>query len=168
MSSVTIHTRTSWGARTPRPTRTPQSPRSIREFFIHWPGETGKFTGITAVRERAIMRETQDYHMDTHGWADIGYSFAVFQSGRIYRGRGMNYVPAAQLGHNTGTVGVCCMVGLHDEPTPELLKAVGELKHFCLLRAHAFELIVRPHKAVTSTDCPGPAMSKHIAQLQRA
>lgn len=167
--SLPIHTRRSWDARSPRPGRDRQSPRSVREFFIHWPGEAGQFTGITAERERAIVRETQDYHMDApdHRWNDIGYSFLVFQSGRIYRGRGMDWVPAGQLGHNTGTVAVCCMIGEHDDPNTALIRSVESLKHFCEHRA-GHSLKVRPHSAVTQTSCPGPALTRRIALLDRA
>jgi N-acetylmuramoyl-L-alanine amidase len=30
------------------------------------------------------MKATQNYHMDSLGWSDIGYNFLIGEDGRIY------------------------------------------------------------------------------------
>jgi hypothetical protein len=158
-----ITSRKAWGARRPRP-RDRHS--SWREFILHWPGE-GKFSHIDSVaEEKAQMREFQNFHMDTRGWSDFAYGFAVFSSGRVYRGRGMDYVPAAQLGHNTGTVPVLCVIGPGEQMTKAMEESLVDLKNHCDKRAGR-DLVVLPHSAVTSTSCPGPVVRAFVDDLNR-
>lgn len=46
------------------------------------------------------MRSIQDYHMDSNGWDDIGYSFLVGEDGNLYEGRGWDRVGAHTVGFN--------------------------------------------------------------------
>jgi N-acetylmuramoyl-L-alanine amidase len=34
------------------------------------------------------MRNIQNFHMNTNGWADIGYNFCIGDPGQVYEGRG--------------------------------------------------------------------------------
>jgi hypothetical protein len=157
-----------WRARRPSRDRMPQNPRAVTELFIHWPGDApASWAHVnTPAEERAALRGIQAFHMGPERrWADIAYSFMVFQSGRVYRGRGMHVVPAAQLGHNTGTVAVLCLVGPNDAPSQALLEGVQGTIHYCERRAGR-KLTVRPHNAVTPTDCPGPRLQAWIPALE--
>ena len=164
MPGMRIIPRNQWGARKPRPR---QRQSSWREFFLHWPGD-GRFAHIdTPAEEREQMREWQNFHMDVRGWSDYGYAFAVFPSGRVYRGRGMDWVPAAQEGHNTGTVPVICVVGPGEQMTDAMKRSLRELKNHCDKRAGR-DLTARPHSAVTSTSCPGPVVRAFVDDLNRS
>lgn len=161
-----IISRKHWGARDPRSNRSSQSPQGVRELFLHWPGEgVESYASVnTPQEEEAAMRKYQDFHMDGRGWADFAYSFAVFPSGRVYRGRGMGNVPAAQDGHNTNTVAVCVVLGTKDKLTPVIKAAVEELRDHCReVAGHG--LRVRGHGEVTSTECPGPTLRAWLAKL---
>lgn len=158
-----IHSRKSWGARSPRPGRGSQNPRNVREFFVHWPGEgVGSYADIrTPAQEAAIMRGFQNFHMDGRGWNDFAYSFAIFPSGRVYRGRGMTIVPASQLNHNTNTMSVCCVFGERETTVPKAMAdSLRELHRWAEHKA-GHSLTARPHRAVTQTQCPGD----HLAAL---
>ena len=48
----------------------------------------------------------QNYHMDSNGWCDIGYSFAIGGDGEVYEGRGWNHVGAHTYGFNDVGYGV--------------------------------------------------------------
>lgn len=161
-----IHSRKSWRARTPHP-RTPQSPKNVTELFVHWPGGVPRsWRNIkTAVQETATMRSIQEFHMGPErGWSDFAYSFAIFPSGRIYRGRGMDWVPASQLSHNTGTASVCVFLG-PDDPVPSaVIDAIKDLRNHCEKRAGR-KLRLRPHRSVNSTDCPGSRLATVVAKL---
>jgi hypothetical protein len=186
-----IISRKAWGARRPR-CRTPQDPRNVRELFIHWPGQPGiaresitdhdddwcalpdhlidaaaRITGPAA--EAAWMREIQAFHMGPdRGWCDFAYSFAVFKSGRIYRGRGFYNLPAGQEGHNTGTVAVVCVLGTADAHVPEpMAHALKDLVHWAETRRAHRELAVRPHRSVNQTTCPGDALARFVPTLDR-
>lgn len=160
-----IHSRKSWSARSPRAGREHQDPHAVREFFVHWPGEgVASYANLSQAQEEAIMRKFQNFHMDGRGWNDFAYSFAVFPSGRIYRGRGMTIVPASQLNHNTGTVSACCVLGEKDRVPQAMEQSLRELIKWTNRRAGR-KLTVRPHRAVTSTDCPGPALAALTLRL---
>lgn len=161
-----IHGRKSWGARKPRP-RTRQDPHNVRELFIHWNGSSPRsFANIdTVAEEESIMRGTQDFHMGPQReWSDFAYSFAIFPSGRVYRGRGMDWVPASQLNHNTNTASCIVFLGTDDKIPDAVIHAIKELRKHCEARAgHALD--VRPHRAVTQTDCPGPRLTELANRL---
>ncbi len=56
------------------------------------------------------LRGIQNYHMNTRGWSDIGYNFAVDKYGGVWEARGGGYdrpvVGAHASGFNTGSVGI--------------------------------------------------------------
>jgi N-acetyl-anhydromuramyl-L-alanine amidase AmpD len=41
------------------------------------------------------------------GWSDIGYHYFIRSDGTIEKGRDIEKKPAAQAGHNTGTIAIC-------------------------------------------------------------
>lgn len=164
-----IQSRPSWNARKPRPGTSRQTDSQIREFFIHHPADPHNLAHIdTDMEQDAYMRGVQDFHMDdpAHRWNDIGYSFVVFQNGRVYRGRGRNVVPAAQLNHNTGTIAVLCVLGDNEPPSAAMVRALGTLKDE-MDRRVGRDLIARPHNAVTATSCPGARLMAIIPNLNR-
>jgi len=163
---IKIASRKSWGARPARP-RIPQSDNQIREFFVHHPASPHDLGHIDTDQEQdAYARSIQDFHMDTRGWSDIAYSFLVFQNGRVYRGRGRNYVPAAQLGHNTGTIAVMCVLGDREAPSRQMCDSLIRLKDR-MDREVGRDLVARPHSSVTSTDCPGDKLRAFIPSLNK-
>ncbi len=63
------------------------------------------------------------------GWAGIGYHFFVRKNGDVQAGRGLELIPAAQKGHNTGSIAIC-VAGLDkDKFTVEQKAAVKALCH---------------------------------------
>lgn len=43
-----------------------------------------------------------------HGWSDVGYNIFVHGDGSKEAGRSLELTPAAQAGHNTGTIAIVC------------------------------------------------------------
>lgn len=158
--ALKIYPRSSWTSRKPRP-MTKQSPKAVKEFFLHWPGNhTTK--NLTASEEKALLRSWLNLHMDKNGWSFIGYSFAVFASGRCYKLRDMHWVPAAQEKHNTGTCAVVCVGPV----TSSMARTLIELKNNCDSRAGR-DLKVRGHGEVVATECPGPELRAFVSILNR-
>lgn len=149
-----------WTQRKPRP-MTRQDPTNVEEFFLHWPGNN-RDKNLREAGEIRKLTEWLNLHMDepSRRWSFLGYSFVTFSSGRIYRGRGMDFVPAAQLGHNTNTVAVCCVGPI----TPKMQQALVSLKNHCDNRAHR-DLRVRGHGEVTATECPGVDLRRFVPTL---
>ncbi|WP_431784298.1 peptidoglycan recognition protein family protein [Streptomyces chumphonensis] len=95
-TSVTIISRSRWGARPP-----------VAHERTTWSARTGFTVHYSAGPTTQTPRQIQNYHMDANGWSDIGYNFLVDAGGRAYEGRGWLTVGAHASGHNTSHVGVC-------------------------------------------------------------
>lgn len=79
----TICTRSCWGARNGTCTTTMSS---LTRAIIHHTAAASNFTTDYAAAKTA-MRNTQNYHMDSNGWCDVGYHFLVSAGGHIFEGR---------------------------------------------------------------------------------
>ncbi|GLZ13160.1 hypothetical protein Acsp04_33950 [Actinomadura sp. NBRC 104425] len=134
--------RAEWGARAPR-SRTTTTWSRRTEFIVHYS------EGPTTQTPRQI----QDHHMDSNGWADIGYNFLVDVMGRIYEGRGWLVVGAHATGHNTSGIGVC-MIGRNGDATTAAENAIRWLYDEAVRRAGR-SLKKLGHRDVTATSCPG-------------
>lgn len=161
-----IRTRQQWKARTSK-AGTATNPPPREAFIHHTENETGGRSIATAVAD-AAMRSIQDFHIDGRGWSDIGYHYVVFQraaSGDVWawEGRHVTVVPAAQLGHNTGTLAIALYLG-GSAPMSEHARYVVE----SLIRLHPTVRTVGAHRQVTSTDCPGDGIVAQLPQLARA
>jgi hypothetical protein len=77
-----------------------------RELYLHHTVTSNR--PRSRAEERRHMRELEDSHL-ARGFLTIGYNFVLFRSGRLYEGRGPRALPAAQGGHNTGTVAIACV-----------------------------------------------------------
>lgn len=97
------------------------------------------------------------YHMETHGWNDIGYQYVIEEINGSYvtfKGRSENSIGAHTEGHNTGTIGIC-LVGNFDITTP----STGQMNELYKLLDDIEErykgIIVMGHCEYSSKSCPG-------------
>ncbi|MGH2343470.1 peptidoglycan recognition protein family protein [Segnochrobactraceae bacterium EtOH-i3] len=97
----------------------------------------------------AVMRQ---WHR-ANGWADVGYHFFIRKDGTIQPGRSLELVPAAQAGHNTGTIAICLHGLDRDRFTTaqfaSLRALAGEIG-----TAYAGRLTVHGHCEVSAKACP--------------
>lgn len=73
-------------------------------FVVH---HTAGARCTTAALCDAQMRNIQNFHMNSNGWADIGYNFCVGDNAVIYEGRGWNRQGAHSPGFNSRSIGFC-------------------------------------------------------------
>ncbi|MCS6928851.1 MAG: N-acetylmuramoyl-L-alanine amidase [Saprospiraceae bacterium] len=64
-------------------------------------------TSNTANDWAAVVRAIWDFHVNTNGWADIGYNWLIDPNGVLYEGRADNVIGAHFCGKNAATMGVC-------------------------------------------------------------
>jgi len=59
----------------------------------------------------AVVLSIWNSHVNTNGWADIGYNYLIDPQGRLYEGRGGgdNVTGAHFCGTNSGTMGTCIL-----------------------------------------------------------
>ncbi|WP_087485568.1 peptidoglycan-binding protein [Brachybacterium massiliense] len=127
----------------------------VRGIVCHYPA-MGKAVGVlTQAQEAARLRGWRSYHVNSLGWLDIGYSYAIGQSGRIYSLRG-DRVGGHTYGHNSTTLGVLFIVGDNEPLTAAAKAAFRALR--ATLRKRGASSGVWGHREMSgnSTRCPGP------------
>jgi hypothetical protein len=76
----------------------------------------------------AVVRAIWDFHVNTNGWADIGYNYLIDPNGVIYEGRGDNVSGAHFSCMNARTMGVCLLGNFQTAtPTQAMLNSLTEL-----------------------------------------
>ncbi len=73
--------------------------REIDRVFLHCSASDRE-----AHDDVAVMRR---WHVDDRGWDDVGYHYFIQKDGTVQPGRDLEKTPAAQRGHNTGTIAIC-------------------------------------------------------------
>jgi len=127
------------------------NPQSI---IIHWGGWTEE---VESDREDDTLRGWQRYHIGK-GWRDIGYHYAIGESGRLYRLRGENPGGATsgrdEYGQrwNEVAISIVWIGGKRDLDGPSKA-AQATLKRFVRERGLPLLGHVNTGKA---TSCPGP------------
>jgi hypothetical protein len=158
---VTVFEREDWGYRTACGLAT--QGWDAREVFIHHTDDTA--AGIGSLQDQiARMRDYQNFHINTRGWCAIGYHYVAFPEfvsdagnhiyARIFEGRPRNAVPAAQEGHNAGTLAVC-VVGAGDARMDDSQRYAVEVLLNWLKDQGAPLRTLGGHRDVTATSCPG-------------
>lgn len=72
--------------------------RNVDRVFIHCSAsDNPEHDDVAVIRQ---------WHLD-RGWSDIGYHFFIQKDGTLQFGRSLERTPAAQKGHNTGTIAIC-------------------------------------------------------------
>lgn len=113
--------------------------------------------------ERKAMRDVQAYHVQK-GWDDVGYNFVVFDSGRVYEGRGWGRSGAHAKGANRRSVGVCFAIdGDADDATPAAWAAARELIREGVKLGHIEpDYRVDGHREWQPKSCPGNLVFPHL------
>jgi hypothetical protein len=173
-ANVRIYSRDEWDARSPRSMATNTE---LREAFLHH-SDHARAEVLDHMEEQiAVMKGMQNYHMDVKGWSDIGYHFVVFQVYgnlpvvRIFRARETKFVPAAQEGHNTGTVAICTVGNFQNDDAikADTITAIALLLRYIDDNHGGSLKTVGGHRDVVGTSCPGNTLYAKIPEIaQRA
>ncbi|WP_221336056.1 peptidoglycan-binding protein [Thermocatellispora tengchongensis] len=148
--------RREWGARSPRGSYTALS--STRGVKIHYTG--GRVDpAIVDDHDKCVkmVRSIQKSHMDGNGWMDIGYSLVVCPHRKVFEGRGIKHLPAANgPGLNSGHYAVLGLVGSSGLVTPPdgMLHGIVDAIEYLRDEGDAGREI-KGHRDGYATDCPG-------------
>lgn len=117
--------------------------RKIDTVFIHCSASDN--------RDHDSVETIRRWHVNGNGWSDIGYHFVITKDGTIHLGRPLRRVPAAQKGHNRGSIAIC-LTGKEWYDDEQLI----ELRHLCnrLQTLHVQPLRFRGHCEVSRKTCP--------------
>lgn len=106
-------TRTEWGCPDgQQPSCDPPSYTEVTHLVIHHSA-----TSNSSQNWPAVVLSFWDYHVNTHGWCDIGYNWLVDPEGQLYQGRGGgDNVKGAHFSCvNSNTLGVCVIGNFMNE-----------------------------------------------------
>lgn len=126
--------------------------RRVSRVFIHCSASDAD--GML-YRGEDLVRTIRRWHTDPRpkgrGWSDIGYHYLIDKRGALLAGRPLERIPAAQAGHNTGTIAI--MVHGLREFTPESLDTLRQL---CVIINDAYggNITFHGHCEVSNKSCP--------------
>jgi len=142
--------RAEWSARAPRR----KSWITPIWLTLHYNGGPTKLNAkSTIAEEMQFLRNIQTFHMNTKGWADIAYNWAITPSGRIYELRGLKVRSAANgtnLGNRTSYAVYLC-IGGDQQPSELMVQSVRWLRG----QVPGINKPFRGHRQWKSTACPG-------------
>jgi len=116
--------------------------RYIDRIFIHCSAtDSASHDNIETIRK---------WHTVDNGWSDIGYHYFIDKNGILHAGRPLNKTPAAQSGHNTGTIAIC-LSGLSDFTKVQF----DTLNKLCdQIQKELPAVTFHGHKEVANKTCP--------------
>lgn len=117
--------------------------RAVQRVFLHC---------SAASRKNINAKEIDRWHKQ-RGWSGIGYHFFIKTDGTLEVGRNIERTPAAQGGHNRGTIAICLNGLLKSDFTEEQFVT---LKDLCdeIDEAYEGKITFWPHNAVAAKACP--------------
>ncbi|MCX4969757.1 N-acetylmuramoyl-L-alanine amidase [Streptomyces sp. NBC_00654] len=105
-----IITRKGWGANEKLRERQFAYTKSVKAAFVHHSATGNNYSCSQAP---AVLRSIYRYHVQSSGWRDFGYNFAVDKCGNIYEGRAGGVTKAVlgahTLGFNSNSMGVAVL-----------------------------------------------------------
>lgn len=153
---MTIHvTRAEWGARSPVSVSRNITPTSVTG---HWEGTGKSSAAIDHTGCDELVRQIQNFHMNTRGWADIAYSGMACWHDYFFEGRGPGVRTAAN-GTNTGnqnSYAICALIVKGDVANDGVKSA---MTHGAAWLGFPLNKV---HSQWKSTACPGPELTAWI------
>lgn len=107
--------------------------------------------------------QTMESWHKARGFAEIGYNIFIRKDGSAQMGRAFDKIPAAQKGHNTGSIAICCH-GLDIKKFTDAQRS--SLNAFCsaINKVHGGSLMFKGHRDVEpNKTCPVFDYSKWLS-----
>ncbi|XP_017861477.1 PREDICTED: peptidoglycan-recognition protein LC isoform X2 [Drosophila arizonae] len=110
------------------------------------------------------VRAMQAYHMDSLDWPQVGYNFMIGGDGRVYVGRGWDFVGAHTINYNRSSIGIAFIGGFDKtEPTPLQLRACELLlEEGVRLNKLSANYQLYGHRQLLATQSPGDKLYSMI------
>lgn len=160
-----IISRKRWGAKGTRGDTTTYS--HATKVYIHH-SATLKAGIDTYAEQKATIKEFERHHL-SQGWDGIGYNYVVFPAfkrrlwhhARVFEGRGLGHIPAAQRGDNAHNVAICVVGNFEVEQIDaRTLGVLVQLINQC--PGH----FLRGHRDAGGTSCPGKHLYSRLGELR--
>lgn len=119
--------------------------RKVNKVFIHCSASDNP--------DHDTIDVIRDWHVYENGFRDVGYHYFITKAGDIEIGRDIEEIPAAQKGHNTGSIAICLSGLDEDRFTEDQFETLREL---CLEIHDAYDgkITFHGHCEVSNKTCP--------------
>jgi len=119
--------------------------RCVNRVFLHCSASDDE-----SLSRNRLVEDVRAWHR-ARGFSNVGYHFLIDKQGKVSPGRDMEKMPAAQKGHNTGTIAIM-VHGLELFPQP-MLNACRDL---CSAINETYEgrITFHGHCEVSAKTCP--------------
>jgi hypothetical protein len=138
----------------------------VRRITIHHDGLPPTSLGSQgAVASRIEM--IRQSHVQSRGWADIGYHYIIDPQGRVWQGRNDQYQGAHVKDQNENNLGILCM-GNFERQSPSRAQ-LSSLDRFVALQMqrHGVPMSrVRTHREMAQTSCPGRNLQSYMVRTR--
>ena len=138
----------------------------VRKITIHHEGWT-PFTGTSLAATYDRIESIRQIHTRDRGWADIGYHFVIDRKGRVIEGRSLSYQGAHVSENNPHNLGIV-LLGNFDQqkPTADQIETLGRFTRQMVIAHNVPSHLVRTHREINPTICPGKHLQGHIDRLR--
>lgn len=132
----------------------------VSRITIHHDGMTA-FSSTSQSAAMSRLESIRNSHVNTRGWADIGYHFVIDPAGRVWEARPVALQGAHVADNNEHNLGVMVM-GNYDtqSPTGASVKALDD---FVTAMMHKYKVPVGrvyTHQELRPTACPGRSLQR--------
>jgi UDP:flavonoid glycosyltransferase YjiC (YdhE family) len=116
--------------------------------------------------ERQMMTTIEEIALE-RGFDGISYTDIIFESGRVYMGRGFTKIGAHTLNYNSSAYGLSAAGNFSDEKVPNrMLEGYARTIAKGIKRRRIKKTFkVRPHSAVSATECPGDDLRRNLDEI---
>ncbi|MEO5374953.1 MAG: N-acetylmuramoyl-L-alanine amidase [Alphaproteobacteria bacterium] len=121
--------------------------RTVNRVFLHCTASSDP-----ALSGDKLVAEVTEWHKKRK-FRTVGYHYLIDFAGTILPGRKLEDIPAAQEGHNTGTIAICCH-GLKKSDFTE--PQMNALRSLCVVinAAYGGSVTFHGHREVANKECP--------------
>ena len=138
----------------------------ILKITVHhdgMPPVTLRSRGAVMDRLEAIRRS----HVNSRGWADIGYHFVIDPLGNVWEARPLIYQGAHVKDHNERNMGVMVLGNFEEQvPTRAALIALDAFVRSQMNRFGVPVSRVVTHQELAATACPGRSLQRHMVDVR--
>ena len=118
--------------------------RKMNTVFLHCSAsDNAAHDDVSVIRQWHLAR----------GWSEIGYHYFVNKTGDVQAGRALERTPAAQKGHNTGSIAISLHGLRADRFTPKQFESLVALCK-AIDDAYDAQIRFRGHCEVSTKSCP--------------
>ena len=153
-----IEMRADWGALPPK--SNPGGFTALNKTVIHYTAANKGYPRSNHSDCREQVRSIQRQHQNIPEQSDIEYNALACNHGTLFEGRVKGYKGGANGSAETNKTmpSICCLLGVGDEPTYEMLNAVAWFHMQVEKAASTSWLEAIGHCDIYATSCPGDPM----------